>query len=92
MTVLGAHGGATLVALDQETVSADAPTLEQGRQFHGRWSFRRDDAYLFVMCSWTQKNGLPLPDPLPAFVARMKARPAVRQALEEEGLAEPAAS
>ena len=50
------------------------------------------DAYLFVMCSWAQKNGLPLPDPLPAFVARMKARPAVRQALEQEGLAEPAAS
>jgi DICT domain-containing protein/GGDEF domain-containing protein len=45
VTVLGAHGGATLVALDQETVSGDAPTLEQGRQFHGRWSFRRDDAY-----------------------------------------------
>ena len=50
------------------------------------------DAYLFVMCSWAQKNGLPLPDPLPAFVARMKTRPAVRQALEQEGLTEPARS
>jgi glutathione S-transferase len=50
------------------------------------------DAYLFVMCLWAQKNGLSLPDPLPAFVARMKARPAVRLALEHEGLAEPAAS
>jgi glutathione S-transferase len=50
------------------------------------------DAYLFVMCLWAQKNGLGLPDPLPAFVARMKARPAVRLALEHEGLAELAAS
>jgi len=50
------------------------------------------DGYLFVMCLWAQKNGLPLPDPLPAFVARMKTRPAVRLALEHEGLAEPAGS
>ncbi|THD55526.1 glutathione transferase GstA [Phenylobacterium sp.] len=50
------------------------------------------DAYLFVMCLWAQKNGLSLPEPLLAFVARMKARPAVRLALEHEGLAEPAAS
>lgn len=50
------------------------------------------DAYLFVMCLWAQKNGLSLPEPLPAFVARMKTRPAVRLALEHEGLAEPAAS
>jgi glutathione S-transferase len=50
------------------------------------------DAYLFVMCLWAQKNGLTLPDPLPAFVARMKARPAVKLALEHEGVTEPAAS
>jgi len=50
------------------------------------------DPYLFVMCLWAQKNGVPLPDPLPAFVARMKNRPAVRLALEHEGLTEPAAS
>jgi glutathione S-transferase len=50
------------------------------------------DAYLFVMCLWAQKNGLTLPDPLPAFVARMKGRPAVKLALQHEGLAEPAAS
>jgi glutathione S-transferase len=50
------------------------------------------DAYLFVMCLWAQKNGMLLPDPLPAFVARMKARPAVRLAMEHEGLTEPAAS
>jgi len=50
------------------------------------------DAYLFVMCEWAQKNGLKLPDPLPAFVTRMQGRPAVRLALQHEGLAEPAAS
>jgi glutathione S-transferase len=44
------------------------------------------------MCLWAQKNSVPLPDPLPAFVTRMKARPAVRLALEHEGLAEPAGS
>jgi glutathione S-transferase len=50
------------------------------------------DAYLFVMCLWAQKNGLTLPAPLPAFVIRMKSRPAVKLALEHEGLTEPAAS
>jgi glutathione S-transferase len=50
------------------------------------------DPYLFVMCLWALKNGLTLPDPLPAFVRRMKARPAVRLAFEHEGLNEPAAS
>jgi glutathione S-transferase len=48
------------------------------------------DPYLFVMCLWAQKNGLTLAGPLPAFVARMTARPAVRLALEHEGLTEPA--
>jgi glutathione S-transferase len=50
------------------------------------------DAYLFVMCLWAQKRGIALPDPLPAFVTRMKARPAVRLALEHEGLTEAADS
>ena len=50
------------------------------------------DPYLFVMCLWARKNGIALPDPLPAFMARMETRPAVRLALEHEGLTEPAAS
>jgi glutathione S-transferase len=50
------------------------------------------DAYLFVMCLWAQKNGLSLPDPLPAFVTRMKARPAVQLALHHEGLDQPQAA
>lgn len=48
------------------------------------------DAYLFVMCLWAQNNGVALPEPLPAFVARMKARPGVRLALQHEGLTESA--
>ena len=44
------------------------------------------DAYLFVMLMWARKNGLSLPDPLPAYFVRMKARPAVQRSLKEEGL------
>jgi GGDEF domain-containing protein len=44
VTVLGPHGGATLVATDLETIDPVAPTLEHGRTFRGSWSFRREDA------------------------------------------------
>lgn len=50
------------------------------------------DAYLFVMAVWAQRRGITLPDPLPAFVSRMMARPAVRLAMEQEGLTESANS
>jgi GGDEF domain-containing protein len=49
VTVLGPHGGATLVAEDQEEVDPAARTLEEGRRFRGRWSFRREDAYREVL-------------------------------------------
>jgi len=49
VNVLGPGGGASLVAIDLESVADDAPTLEQGRQFRGRWSFRREDAYREVL-------------------------------------------
>lgn len=49
VTVLGLRGGATLVAVDLETVDADARTLEHGRLFRGHWSFRREDAYHEVL-------------------------------------------
>jgi glutathione S-transferase len=45
------------------------------------------DAYLFVMLRWARMRGLDLPEPLPAFVERMNARPAVQLALQHEGLA-----
>jgi glutathione S-transferase len=44
------------------------------------------DAYLFVMLSWAEKYGLSLPSPLPAYAERMRGRPAVRLALQQEGL------
>ncbi len=49
VTVLGPRGGATLVALDLETLDAGARTLEEGRLFRGHWSFRREDAYHEVL-------------------------------------------
>ena len=45
------------------------------------------DAYLYVMLRWAQMKQLDLPEPLPAFFERMEARPAVRLALQHEGLA-----
>ena len=39
------------------------------------------------MLMWARKNGLSLPNPLLAYVERIKARPAVRRSLEEEKLA-----
>lgn len=45
VTVLGPKGGATLVAVDLESLDPGARTIEEGRRFRGRWSFRRTDAY-----------------------------------------------
>jgi glutathione S-transferase len=47
------------------------------------------DAYLFVMLMWATKNRLTIPDPLPAYAARLRTREAVRLALEHEGLGQP---
>ena len=44
------------------------------------------DAYLFVMLMWAKKNELSLPEPLPAYFERVKARPSVAKAFEHEGL------
>lgn len=44
------------------------------------------DAYLFVMLLWARKNGVAIPDPLPAFFERMMARDSVRTAMTHEGL------
>jgi len=45
VTVLGPKGGATLVAVDQESLDPHARTIEEGRRFRGSWSFSRSDAY-----------------------------------------------
>jgi glutathione S-transferase len=44
------------------------------------------DAYFYVMLRWAAGKERPLPDPLPAYKARMEARPAVQLALQHEGL------
>ncbi|HEY0700953.1 MAG TPA: DICT sensory domain-containing protein, partial [Micromonospora sp.] len=44
VAVLTPRFGATLVAHDRQEVDPEAATLESGRLFDGRWSFRRDDA------------------------------------------------
>jgi DICT domain-containing protein len=49
VAVLGPRGGASLVAIDQESVAPDAPSFEHGRQFRARWSFRRQDACRHVL-------------------------------------------
>ena len=45
------------------------------------------DAYLYVMLRWGRMKRLDLPEPLSAFAERMNTRPAVRLALQHEGLA-----
>jgi DICT domain-containing protein/GGDEF domain-containing protein len=49
VTVLGPHGGATLVAVDQESVAPGAAPFEHGRRFRCHWSFRRADAVQQVL-------------------------------------------
>ncbi|SAL82276.1 glutathione S-transferase [Caballeronia choica] len=44
------------------------------------------DAYLFTMLLWAQKVGLDVPQRLADFAQRMRARPAVKLALQHEGL------
>jgi len=60
-------------------------------RLHGDYLFGREfsvaDAYLYVMLRWGRTQKLNLPAPLPAFFDRVEARPAVRLALQHEGLA-----
>lgn len=45
------------------------------------------DAYLVVMLMWAGMHGIEVPEPLQAYLVRMKDRPSVAEALAEEGLA-----
>ncbi|MGH6902583.1 MAG: glutathione binding-like protein [Geminicoccaceae bacterium] len=60
-------------------------------RLRGDYLFGREcsvaDAYLYVMLRWARMQGLTIPEPLPAFARRMEGRPAVRLALQHEGLA-----
>ena len=49
--------------------------------------FSAADAYLFAVLRWAPRVELPLPQPLQQFMERMRARPAVAEALKVEGLA-----
>ena len=44
------------------------------------------DAYAFVVLSWAKRFEVSLPPKLDAYFARVRARPAVQKALQEEGL------
>ena len=47
-------------------------------------TFSAADAYLFVMARGAAELGFKLPAPLPEYVARIEARPSVREALRRE--------
>jgi glutathione S-transferase len=85
--------------------ASDADKAAAGEQINKRLTFLADrlksdyllgdavsvaDAYLFVMLMWAARTGVTIPPALAAYSERMKARPAVRLALEHEGLAQPA--
>ena len=77
----------------EKQVAADAIRRRLGfiaARLEGEYLFGREcsvaDAYLYVMLRWAQGSGLDVPAPLPAFIERMEARPAVRLALQHEGL------
>jgi glutathione S-transferase len=45
------------------------------------------DCYLYVMLRWARALEFEVPAPFPVYIGRMEARPAVRRALQHEGLA-----
>jgi glutathione S-transferase len=57
----------------------------QGEHLFGS-AFTVADAYLYVMLRWARAKSLEVPEPLPAYFARVGARPAVQKALRDEGL------
>lgn len=58
-----------------------------GRDFIVGATFTVADCYLFVMLMWAQKKAkLDLPDALARYFDNLSQRPAIRQALTEEGL------
>jgi glutathione S-transferase len=57
----------------------------QGEHLFGS-AFTVADPYLYVMLRWARAKSLEVPEPLPAYFARVEARPAVQLALQHEGL------
>ena len=62
--------------------------LSDGRAYFLGDDFSIADAYLFTVANWTRPTGLGIGDRpnLVAYLDRMMARPAVRAAMEAEGL------
>jgi glutathione S-transferase len=60
----------------------------EGKNYLMGDSFSVADAYLFTVTNWTQHTGIDISalKNLNAFMARMAARPAVREAMKAEGL------
>lgn len=52
-------------------------------------SFTIADAYAFTMLNWARQSGVTYSDNLKAYFDRLKVRPGVKQALDEEGLSIP---
>lgn len=57
-----------------------------GKHFLTGETFTVADAYLFVMTTWAHHMQIELPENLRHFFQRVSKRPAVHQAMEEEGL------
>ncbi|SDB15347.1 glutathione S-transferase C-terminal domain-containing protein [Bauldia litoralis] len=81
---------------DAEKAEAQAAIVRRldllaGRLDGGQYLFGPDfsaaDAFLYVMTRWARDSGFDVPPRLSAHLARVEARPAVREALAAEGLA-----
>ena len=85
---------------DEEKRKAGEQILKRMRYLDDKWqgdflfgaAISAADAYLFVMLLWAKKNGLEVPAKLAAFRDRMMERPAVRKAMQHEGLIQPQGS
>ena len=88
----GAEGEARDAALDRlkARIAHIEYLLGDGRDYLFGDRFSVADAYAFVVLGWTKHFGISLDEwpNVKAFVERTAARPAVRQAMAEEGLLE----
>jgi glutathione S-transferase len=89
-----AEGAARDAALDRlkTRISHIEYLLGDGRDYLFGNRFSIADAYAFVVLGWTKHFGIPLDEwpNVKTFVERVSQRPAVRQAMAEEGLLEKA--
>ena len=90
----GAEGAARDAALDRlkSRIAHVEYLLGDGRDYLFGERFSVADAYAFVILGWASHFGIPLDEwpNVKAFVDRVAQRPAVRQAMAEEGLLEKA--